>query len=266
MELRREHLLHLFSEAAILLYRHAPGFEARISPTSYIVLSGEPVPDLNLAGIAAGLDAEERIREQGEIIHDRGLPLLVLIASEVAHELAPIAHELRLDNAGSVPLAVFEPTSAPRPSPGFTVEHVEDSDGLAEANRIRAAALSIPADALERVFPPETLDTPGVNLFLCRRDGQPIGTAWSTQHGPVVGIWSVCIAPERRDEGAGTALLTGVVAHHYERGARHFYLGVGTPGAPLFEHVGFQRLGELSVWIAGMSGDRQPQPEAAAHA
>ncbi|HEX6506272.1 MAG TPA: hypothetical protein VF221_01450, partial [Chloroflexota bacterium] len=129
-------LMRLMSDGFILLYRFAPAFEAYLTPTSFLVLSGEPLADVNYAGILDGLDAEERLRRIGDIVKERDLPFILFLVSEVAAELAPIAHELGLENVGSMPFMTYEPDAPPAPPERYAIEQVRSGKALKEANDV----------------------------------------------------------------------------------------------------------------------------------
>src|SRR4051812_2256019 len=96
-------LWRLASEAFALFLRAAPGYEARLTPYASLIPSGESVADLNYAVIDEGPQAEEKLREFGEVLQARDLPVVAIFTGAVADKLALTARELGLQHVGSIP-------------------------------------------------------------------------------------------------------------------------------------------------------------------
>ena len=90
-------LWRLAGEAIAVLLRAAPGYEARLTQQTSLILSGEPVADFNLAIIDAGPQSEDWLLQFGQVIQERNLPMIVLLTPEVSDQLAPVAATLSLD-------------------------------------------------------------------------------------------------------------------------------------------------------------------------
>ena len=58
---------------------------------------------------------------------------------------------------------------------------------------------------------------------------------------------------EHQRQGAGRALLDYVIAYHYARGAKLFYILATEAGKPLYERIGFRTISEAAVWVVGHS-------------
>jgi hypothetical protein len=124
--------MKLFAHDSLVLFSSAPEFEARVTPASFIVLTGEAHNAFNLGGVLAHPRAEEDLQEICTMIASRRLPATLLLDSEVAPELAPIAHELGLHNEGCMPLMVLESSTPPEVGPGYAVEQVRGHCGVAQ--------------------------------------------------------------------------------------------------------------------------------------
>ena len=241
------------NEAAILLCRAAPGYEARLTPTDHMMLSGEPYAGFNHISICGGPRPDAQLREFVQIARSRNLPLLALFAEELNEDLASTATELGLQHAGSAPVMTYRPQAGSAASSPFQVTRVESEEDLRHATVLGSKAFGFPLDVAGRVFTPITLDLPGIESFIARRDGVPISTVWTTRGGATVGIWSMATPPEQQRQGAGHALLTQVIANHVKRGATLFYLMATEAGFPLYQRIGFQTVANLAVWVAGHS-------------
>jgi GNAT superfamily N-acetyltransferase len=247
------YLWRALNEAAILLYRAAPGYEARLTPDAMMVLTGEPVADFNCLGICGGSDPTAQLREFVQVAQSRNLPLLAFFAEELNEELAPAARSLGLQQAGNVPLMTYHPRAGGTAASQFRITKVESEEDLRHRLLLASSAFGFPLDIAGRVFTPATLDVPGIECFMARRNGTPFSSVWTTRGGSTVGIWGMATPPEQQRQGAGHALLTQVIADHVERGAKLFYLIATEAGFPLYQRVGFQTVANPVVWVAGHS-------------
>ncbi len=246
-------LTRLSGEALVLCYRGARNFEAILRPTEALVLSGTPHADFNYAVIDESPHAEGALRDFVGVATARNVPLIVMATSAVAPRLGPVAEALGLDAGGSFPLMVRD---AARPAQGddrFTFRPVVDVSGLAVANRLLARASGIPEDAVNAAYGPLLLSSPGLDVFVAYRNGEPVCSVQTTRAGSDVGIWAMVTPPEFQRQGAGRALLAHVLAHHGDRGAQRFYLGSTAAGQRLYESSGFVPLDEWTVWLSGAS-------------
>jgi GNAT superfamily N-acetyltransferase len=261
VQLTPHQLMKLFAHDSLLLFGSAPEFEARITPGSFFVLTGEADAAFNLGGVLAHPRAEEDLQEIGTVIASRHLAAVLLLDSEVAAELAPIAHGLGLHNEGCMPLMVLERSTPPEVGSEYVVKQVRGPDDLARANALSADAFSLPREAVDRVMNGELLGSFGVEAFLAQRGGEPMSSVWTTTLGPVVGIWIMGTPPVHQRQGAGRALLSYVIAEHMSRGATQFYLGATHQGEPLYEGLGFVSVAQPSIWVAGSAEGLRDQRE-----
>lgn len=255
MEPTAASLWHLAGEAVALYFRGAPGGEARLTPTDWLALSGEPVGDFNYALVDRGPEAADRLFEYARRIEARALPATVFLPGRVADELAPVARDLGLQHAGKVPLMTYQPNGSQPAATTYQVEQVADEAGLRAANRVLADAFAIPLAATDRAVGPELLDGPGWALFLARQDGRPVSTVATIRTGNTVGVWSMGTAPEQQRRGAGRALLEEVIVRHRQAGATSFYLLATEAGKPLYRSIGFRTLDEAVVWVLGHAAE-----------
>ena len=237
-------------------FRDAPGFESQLTPTGWLLFTGEPIADFNWIMVDDGPDPEGQLRGFSEVLHARDLPALVILTEAVADRLERIAAALELQPAGRVPLMTYQPP-ADHPNPSATgryrVELVTDAAELRAAHRLAGDAFEIPAEAFERVIPPTILATPGVAFFLAWDEAEPVSTVTTIHHGPIVGIWTMATPPARQRQGAGQAILAHALAHHRARGADLFYLLATEAGLPLYQRVGFRTLTAPTIWARGHS-------------
>ena len=248
------HLWRLASEAIAILYRAAPGYEARLTQQASLILSGEPVADLNVAIIDRGPESEDCLRQFAHVIKKRNLPIMALLTAEVSDQLAPIAQDLDLRHAGQIPLMTHHPfDTPPAERTNYQIERVEGVKDLREVGGILASAFELPLESCNRVLWEALLEGPGMDVFLARENGHAVSALQSTRAGDIVGIWAMGTRSERQRKGVGRALLDYVIAYHYAHGAKLFYLWATEAGKPLYERIGFQTITQAAVWVAGHS-------------
>ncbi len=253
MEPALSYVWRLAGEALAICYRASPGYEAHLTAQSSLIMSGEPIADLNYAVIDQGPQAEAQLRDYVHLIQTRGLAIIVFLTADSAGHLASTARALGLHDAGPVPLMVYQPATAPTAASAFKVDRVTGEAALRASNATAARAFGIPVDAVNRVWAPPVLDGPGVDIFLAWHGSTPLSTVWTTRGGATVGIWAMGTAVEHQRQGAGRAVLEYAIRYHMERGATAFYLLATAAGKPLYERVGFRTVSEGAVWVAGAS-------------
>jgi GNAT superfamily N-acetyltransferase len=240
-------------EGLALCYRAAPGYEVQLTPQASLILSGEPVADLNYAVIDDGPHAEARLREFGHRIQARSLPIYVFLTDAVSSSLTPLAQSLGLQHVGEMPLMTHAPTALPAQSGDYHCERVASEPDLQEANRVAASAFGLPEEAVQRAWGPIILDGAGVDIFLARHNGGAVSSVQTTRMGSTVGIWAMGTTAIHQRKGAGQALLNHVMAYHVGRGAKLFFLCATAEGQPLYERVGFRTRAKTVVWLAGQT-------------
>ncbi|HEX5503559.1 MAG TPA: GNAT family N-acetyltransferase [Thermomicrobiales bacterium] len=251
-------LWRLAGEAWARRLRALPGAEVWLTPRGWLLLSGAPVADLNLAYVAAGPGAADQLREFSRLIRARDASALVLLARAVADELAPLAAGLGLHPAGATPLMTYRPAgpgAAPPAAGDYAVRRVTGTNDLPAVRRLLADANGLPLASLARAMPDSVLDVAGTAVFLTRYSDEPVGaaTTTATDDGAIVGIWDMATAPAWQRRGIGRATLAAVMAYHVERGAGLFYLDATPAGLPLYARAGFRTIEETAVWVAGAS-------------
>jgi len=101
------------------------------------------------------------------------------------------------------------------------------------------------------IHPPSILADPGMVLWLGRVDGKPIGAAMSYKTDHAVGIFGVTTIASARRRGYGAALTCAAMLS--DTGLPSV-LAASKDGESLYERLGFQRVGELSIWIKADRG------------
>jgi GNAT superfamily N-acetyltransferase len=243
-------LWQAMGEATALYFRDAPSYEAWLTPSAWLAMSGEPLPGLNIGLVAGDASSADLLSEIVRRARAKKVPAMVFLAGTAATALSPFAVELGLAQVATLPLMTqLEDRGSPPPS-AYTVEPITTEAGLADSHRLVAMAFDTSLEGMSRAVGPRVLDAPGTTLFLAHDDHRAVSTLTTVQAGPLVGIFSMATLPEAQRKGAGAAVLEHAMAHHRRRGARLFYLVASAAGRPLYARLGFETAAEVSVFIA----------------
>ncbi|MER3438646.1 MAG: hypothetical protein C4346_14240, partial [Chloroflexota bacterium] len=181
-------LLRHTGDAMAGMFRHAPGFEARIWRHAWMVFSGEPEALGNwLTIVEPGPGGEEALRAFVATLRERGHAGLVYFPRSAAGRYDALAADLGLDVPGPVPLMVWR-ASAPDAGGLETGEIVAiaDEPGWHEAASVIAAAFGMSQEAAMRLMPAGVLTEPALRIYGARRDGRIISVAVASELGPIL--------------------------------------------------------------------------------
>lgn len=233
------------------LYRHAPGFEARMTRDSWLVASGEPHPLLNwITVIEPGSAAEAALHDHVASIRARGLPALLFLPPAAADAMASFCSSLGLVNPGPVPLMLCHLTdlAAPRPVADLTFEPVRDASTLRDALTIVAASFTMPAEPAVQASPAGVLDEPATLFTVAKRRDEIASVLATTRSGPLAYVDLMATAVNHKRQGIGYALLHHVLTAYAATGATDAFLISSDEGKSLYERLGFRQLFEATVW------------------
>ena len=259
-----DHLWRTIGASMAFLMRESPGLEARLTREAWMLLSGEPIPNFNLAFIAAGQQAEAHVREVVAALRRRSLPGLIFFGSPVADQLTAIIEELGLQPAGPAPLMTVNAVDAVSAlrrggvsggEVGLDVQLVTNNAMLAGANAVVAPTFGLPDDIVSRAFDAAFLATPGLACFVALVAGETFATVLTLRVGETVGIWNMATLPTRQRQGVGRAVLGHALRHHANTGASLFYLLATPEGLPLYNRIGFRTVAEPAVWFVAPGSD-----------
>jgi N-acetylglutamate synthase len=86
----------------------------------------------------------------------------------------------------------------------------------------------------------EVLDLPSASGYLAEIDGVTVGSALVLRSGTCAGVFNICVAPEYRRCGYGTALTSEVLARAASDGAETAFLHSSPAGLRVYESLGFR--------------------------
>jgi GNAT superfamily N-acetyltransferase len=253
MQLDTTYLYQILGEATALFFHGAPQRAVQLTPTGWLVSTGEPLADFNQLLIDQGPDAAAQLRTFHTLLQERQLPALYFFTDRVAAQLAATAQALGIQAVGKAPVMICQAADMHLTPAAYTVKPVATAAALDDMCQVLADAFTFPLDATRRVLGERMLNAHGLTVYLAYRDGQPVSTVTTSQSGPVVGVWAMATAAAQQRQGAGYALLTQVMAQHRERGARAFYLYATEAGKPLYERIGYRTVSELHIGATGHS-------------
>lgn len=239
------------SSAVTTFLGEAERYEAAARPGLQLALSNEPVADMNMVIVGAGAD-HGQFRDMVSSCLDRKIPFLVMIYPDAGKALDDIAADLGLVYAVDFPMMVrndlpLEPSGNPDVDV-VRARSAEDADASAD---VMVSAYSMPKDSVLRAMPASLFDSPGVDVYVARLDGEAAGSVTLTYHGDTCGIWAMGTDTARQRGGIGLRLLSTAMVEARSSGIRHFFLGATPAGFRLYEGLGFKTVCSARVWVSG---------------
>ena len=219
MTLTSDQLERLSLEALVAFYDQAAGFEAHLAPGCSIVLSGEPVADLNYLLVLSGPASELGLQHAVEF------PFMVATGAPPAVDLGDL-----------------------------TVRRAAGEEGARASAQALHRAFGMPVESVLRAMPASFLDSPALEVWIAELNATCIGAVTLTLQGDTAGVWAMGVDPEVQRKGVGRRLLTTAMREAATREIRRFYLGATPAGKPLYERLGYATELVTQVWASGESG------------
>ena len=236
-------LLHV-GDAFAPMFRHAPGFEARLTGESWFASAGEGYCLWNWVGVTSASPAcVATLREAVARCRERRVEGLACYPPAAADALAGTRRALGLGEPGAVPLMVCDAADVPAPaSTDITVERVTSPELLAGVIAVVSTSFEIPPEQTARVLTAGVLDEPAVAIYAARRGRAVAGAITTTRFGSTVSIDIMAVDPTRQRQGIGRALMLAAMHDQIAAGATGFHLLSSTEGKRLYDQVGFTTL------------------------
>lgn len=244
-------LRRLTNDAVTTFLGEAENYEAVARPGLQLVLSNEPVADMNMLIVGAGADHGD-FRSMVSTCLDRKIPFLVLIYPDAGKAFDDIAAEQGLVYAVDFPIMVRDDLPL-EPSGNSDVDVVraqsaEDAEASAD---VMVSAYSMPRESVLRALPASLFETTGADVYVARLNGEAAGTVTLTYHGDTCGIWAMGTDTARQRGGIGRRLLSTAMVQARDSGIRRFFLGATPAGLRLYEGLGFNTVCLARVWVSG---------------
>jgi GNAT superfamily N-acetyltransferase len=90
---------------------------------------------------------------------------------------------------------------------------------------------------------------PPFRTYLALLDGVPVATSQLFTSAAVAGIYNVTCLPEARNRGIGTAITMAPLRYAFEMGYRVGILQASNLGRRVYQRLGFEDFGKLSVYL-----------------
>ena len=244
-------LRRLTNDALTTFLGEAAGYEAAARPGLQLVLSNEPVADMNMLVVGAGAD-HDHFRSMVSLCLDRKLPFLVMIYPEAGGAIDDIANDLGLVYAVDFPIMVRDDMPLESSgNPDVKVTRATGADDADASANIMVSAYSMPKETVLRALPSSFFESTGADVYVARIDGEAVGTVTMTYHGDTCGIWAMGTDAARQRGGIGLRLLSTAMVQARESGVRRFFLGATPAGYRLYEKLGFKTVCSARVWVSG---------------
>ena len=215
-------------------------------------ISGQPVPDLNMAGVLGGPSASTALAEATGVIADAGVPALLVLEEPdaVADEVVAAGYGV----VGTMPLMLCPASTIPDPAPGLDVTPARHADELAQAAVLMSGAFALPTDAVGAILDPRCVDPAWpVQVWIARRAREPVGAGMSVNVGANVGVYTMSTPPAHERQGVGRSVLSAIHTYANAAGASDLLLGATDAGLPLYERVGYETVAQVGIAVAGIS-------------
>lgn len=246
-------LRRLSSQGLAGFLGQSESFEAVFRPGCDLILSNEPVADLNGLVVGPGAVENGSFADACEACVAGGLPFLAILFPEAGEDAQRVAAGVGLVFAVDFPFMVREDQPV-EPSGDETIEvwRATGTENDVEGNvQVLAAAFKMPVEATRRCFPTSFMESPGLDVYLAASEGKVVGAVTFTHHGDTTGVWGMGIDTAFQGRGVGRRLLSAAMAQARSRGARRFFLGATPAGFPLYERLCFETRVVTSVWVFG---------------
>ncbi len=233
------------------LYAGHPGAVYSFGPELSWVLTDLPSPMFNsvFGARLAEDDADEIIRTTIERFRRAGVPM----TWRVGPTSTPADLGRRLKKTGLIEIeplfgmaADLADLPSPRPTPGLTIEPVDDPAELEEWLAVVAEGFRMTkgsAQALARLFAGRMSEPRSRVLYLAGYLRGRLAAAASVRFLPgSAGLGYVATRPEYRRRGLATALSLAALAEARRRGLETAVLHASKMGEPVYRRLGFRRL------------------------
>ena len=192
-------------------------------------------------------DRLEQAREETRALAaERGVPEIAWLCS--AHtEPADLGIRLALEHRETLAALVLEhPVDDVA---AFELRQVETLDDYIAAQTVDATAHGWPVPASEEYAAMWPTARERFLMWLALDDGAPVGMARCAVAADTLVMVGGAVLPEARGRGAYRTLVAARRRAADERGLRALVTAANDQSRPILERVGFERIGEIEVWV-----------------
>lgn len=241
----------LTQDALVNFFCQSEKFQFEGRPGLALALCNEPIADMNVLVVGAGADTAT-FEQMALSCLTREMPFLVMIFPDASPEIEEVAARLGLAYAVTFPKMVREDEALEaHGNPDVVVSRAAtEQDRLGMAS-VMVSAYSMQMESVCRAMPRTLFDSPALDVFVGRLDGEVVGSVLLTYHGDTCGIWAMGTDTTQQRGGIGRRVLSGAMVDARERGIKRFFLGATPAGLRLYQTLGFQTVCEARVWVYG---------------
>ncbi|GIW13015.1 MAG: hypothetical protein KatS3mg062_0454 [Tepidiforma sp.] len=185
------------------------------------------------------------LRVVAEWFSNRGLNFRVDIPADAPSELMAAAMALGLQFRERQPLMLLEQNWPARRPASLVIRPASSANDAAAFAAIDA--LEYGDEPLIGTIVAAAAEDPRVLLFTGILEGQPAARIAAMLHGELVTLHSLYVHPGLRRRGIGTEMTLAALAAAGEHGARSAALLSTLTAVPLYERLGFRRIGDVIV-------------------
>jgi GNAT superfamily N-acetyltransferase len=225
----------------------APGMLHEADASSWLMLSGAPSPDVNMALVYD--DDPDVMSSVLSSIEQMNCPALLLLAGAGKSGAGHLAGNW--SGVGEMPMMAIALAEAPvatdtrvrRAGPAdadVVTGLLADAYGMSrEIARIPVTVLAPPSDS--------------VTIWLLEQDGEAVSTVTASRDDDVVALWCMGTPARFERRGFGRALLAAVLQDYLTQGVTTGLLAATPAGLPLYEAAGWQHVESWQVFTNAVS-------------
>jgi hypothetical protein len=139
---------------------------------------------------------------------------------------------------------------------GFRIVPVEDEATLRKWIHVASIGFGVPTDVEDiwyDFFAEAACERP-FQTYLASLNGEPVGTSQLFTSAGVAGIYNVTCVPQARGQGIGAAITLAPLLEARKMGYRVGILQASSMGYKVYQRLGYQDFGKLSVYLWKQDG------------
>ena len=219
---------------------------ARVEDGWWIVLTGAPSPDMNMALLHRNDD--EALALVLRSMEDVGCPALMMFAGE-GRSLASQLPTGWVD-VGAMPIMAVDLARTPT-IPDSRVRRAGAAD-ISALTALLAESYGMDPSAVTAMTSSAGRDD-GLSLWILEQDGMGVSMVATHRDGASVSVWAMGTPARFGRRGYGRALLAHVLHEARQDGARQGLLGATPAGFPLYDATGWHTFDEWQIFTNATS-------------
>lgn len=217
-------------------------------PGLVVASLGMGVPFFNGAFVTGEADAEATVRTATAFYEARRRPFLLRARPE-RDDVAQAAAHVGMSEVQPLDLLAMQmPATMPEPPEDLRIQQVRDVDGLAGHVAVLAAAFELPVEIMAGFLADVPLRDARLRVLNGHVGDRIVTTSAVCLHGEIAGVYDVATLPSHRGRGLGEAMTWQAMRVAADAGARVVSLQPSPMGLPIYNRMGFDRVGAFRQW------------------